>query len=147
VGGRYLFWVVDVERVGEEMALKLLEAPGRVQLYGGSASLEVVEGVLEEVSPLRRGRFVSVRFLTPALLQYPKPPRVRAPSVNALYPQPRLVVLSLVNRARVYGVEAPLSLYVYAPFDLVESTHAIKPAAVTWGLTGLWGLWGRCSTG
>lgn len=130
-GGRYRFFVVlDLERVGEDLALRFYSPPSRVQLYGGYASLGLEEVLLETVEPLERGRFLSARFVTPALLQYPKPPRLKSPSVNSLYPQPRLVVLNLVQRARAYGVEAPLSLYVYAPFDLVESTHAVRPAAV-----------------
>ncbi|MGC8584470.1 MAG: hypothetical protein ACP5MH_12205, partial [Thermoproteus sp.] len=115
-GERYRFYLIaDVDRLGDEAALRLLEPPGEVRLYLSSASLELVEAEIAEAQPLGRGRYVTVRFKTPALLQYPKPPRVKAPSVQTLYPQPRLLVLNLLQRARRYGVEAPLSLYVYAP--------------------------------
>ncbi|MCX8138014.1 CRISPR system precrRNA processing endoribonuclease RAMP protein Cas6 [Pyrobaculum aerophilum] len=122
--------MADLERLGDDAAMRLLEPPGRVQLYGSYASLELAEARIEAPAEEPLGKYLTVKFHTPTLLQYPKPPRVRAPSVNALYPQPRLLVLNLLQRARHYGVEAPLSLYVYAPFDLVESTHSIRPAAV-----------------
>lgn len=110
-GSRYRFFVVlDLQRVGDDVAARFYSPPSRVQLYGGYASLGLEEVLLESVEPLERGQFLSVKFVTPALLQYPKPPGVKSPSVHSLYPQPRLVVLSLLQRARVYGVEAPLSL-------------------------------------
>ncbi|AET32444.1 CRISPR-associated endoribonuclease Cas6 [Pyrobaculum ferrireducens] len=130
-GEVYHFQVVaDVDRLGEDLALRLLQPPREVKIYGAPARLELAEASIEAAAPLHPGRYVTVRFKTPTLLQYPKPPRVKAPTTHTLYPQPRLLILNLIQRARAYGVEAPLSLYVYAPFDLVESTHAVRPAAV-----------------
>ena len=76
---------------------------------------------------------VIVEFKTPTLLQYPKHPRLRNyPSRHSLYPQPMLVVLSLVYKWNSLNKRNYVSLahVLYAPYEIIEVSHSIKPVTI-----------------
>ncbi|WP_333639429.1 hypothetical protein [Pyrobaculum aerophilum] len=75
-GEKYRFYVLaDLERLGDDAAMRLLEPPGRVQLYGSYASLELAEARIEAPAEEPLGKYLTVKFHTPTLLQYPKAPK------------------------------------------------------------------------
>ncbi len=82
--------------------------------------------------------YVKVSFQTPTLLQYPKHPRLGVrESVHALYPHPVLLMLSLIRRWNAYERfdKVGLSHAIYAPYELREVNHSIRPVTISVGKT------------
>ncbi len=76
---------------------------------------------------------VMIEFKTPTLLQYPKHPRLRNyPSRHTLYPQPMLVVLSLVYKWNnlVKREHVSLAHVLYAPYEVIEVSHSVRPVTI-----------------
>ena len=76
---------------------------------------------------------VLIKFETPVLLQYPKHPKLKnVPSRHTLYPQPMLVILSLINKWNnlVDKEYITLSHAIYAPYEIIEVNHEIKPVTI-----------------
>ena len=76
---------------------------------------------------------VLIKFETPVLLQYPKHPKLRnVPSRHTLYPQPMLIILSLINKWNnlVDKDYITLSHAIYAPYEIIEVNHEIKPVTI-----------------
>ncbi len=93
-------------------------------------SIEIVdEDQLEEYDDYDT---VVIHFLTPTFLQYPHHPKIKNyPTRNTLYPQPMLLMLSLVYKWNSLADSySSLSLALYAPYELIEVNHNIKPVTL-----------------
>ncbi len=75
---------------------------------------------------------VTINFLTPTFLQYPHHPKLRNyPTRHALYPQPMLVLLSLVYKwNNLADSSASISSALYAPYEIIEINHSIRPVTI-----------------
>lgn len=125
----------------DDVSRMLIELSGDYVVYGNyRVRIEPREvRVLSSDSlggDLRGCLYVKVMFRTPTLLQYPKHPRLRIrESIHALYPQPLLIMLSLVRKWNRYeGVERMgISNAIFAPYELREVNHEIRPVTVHMG--------------
>ncbi len=76
---------------------------------------------------------VIIDFKTPTLLQYPRHPKLRnTPSRHSLYPQPFLVLLSLIYKWNNIDAKEPITLAhaIFAPYEIIEVGHNIKPITI-----------------
>ncbi len=73
-----------------------------------------------------------IQFLTPTFLQYPHHPKVKIyPTRHTLYPQPMLLTLSLVYKwNNLADSHASIAQALYAPYELVEVSHGIRPVTL-----------------
>ena len=72
----------------------------------------------------------------PTLLQYPRHPRLGVrDSVHALYSHPVIPILSLLRRWNAYERfdKVGLSHAIYAPYELREVNHSIRPVTISVG--------------
>ncbi len=124
--------------INADTVLKILDSiSGEYEVF----NMGTVEVKLQEVNVVSERDLepdddydtVLIEFKTPTLLQYPKHPRLRDyPSRHTLYPQPMLTVLSLVYKWNnlVKRNYVSLSHVLFAPYEIIEVNHCIKPVTI-----------------
>ncbi|WP_291767045.1 CRISPR system precrRNA processing endoribonuclease RAMP protein Cas6 [Caldivirga sp. UBA161] len=145
-GTEYGFRVVVVDTYDENLDTsrlmdELTTISGVHRIYGLYAvNVDLVGALVKRSEELGRelagNLYFKVNFKSPTLLQYPKHPRLNIrESINALYPYPMLLVLSLVKSWNSYEKYEKLGVAhaIYAPYELREVDHRIKPVTVHMG--------------
>ncbi|NPA23823.1 MAG: CRISPR system precrRNA processing endoribonuclease RAMP protein Cas6 [Crenarchaeota archaeon] len=96
-------------------------------------STESIEAVSEDqLYDYSRHDTAIVQFLTPTFLQYPHHPRIRGyPTRHTLYPQPMLLMLSLVYKwNNLADSHVNIAQALYAPYEIIEVSHSIRPVTL-----------------
>ncbi|NPA71073.1 MAG: CRISPR-associated endoribonuclease Cas6 [Crenarchaeota archaeon] len=96
-------------------------------------STESVEAVTEDqLYDYSNYDTVIIQFLTPTFLQYPHHPRIRGyPTRHTLYPQPMLLMLSLVYKwNNLADSHMSIAQALYAPYEIIEVNHGIRPVTL-----------------
>ena len=145
-GTEYSFRVTVVDTYDENLDAgrlmdELTTISGVHRIYGlYSVNVDLVSAFVKSSEELGRelagNLYFKVNFKSPTLLQYPKHPRLNIrESINALYPHPMLLVLSLVKSWNSYEKYDKLGVAhaIYAPYELREIDHRIKPVTVHMG--------------
>ncbi|MGC9137324.1 CRISPR-associated endoribonuclease Cas6, partial [Caldivirga sp.] len=145
-GVEYGFRVIVVDTYNDSIdTSKLMDElttiSGLHKIYGSyMVNVDLVGALVrssEELgSELSGNSYFKVTFKSPTLLQYPKHPRLNIrESINALYPYPMLLILSLVKSWNSYEKYDKLGVAhaIYAPYELREIDHRIKPVTIHMG--------------